>query len=218
MQKLKSALMLGLLVVIPVNFVMAKDDLGQGRLFLGSTKADPTELKTELTAQNLKNIDAISQFGIEITFPTFQYLNLGLRYNRHYMSQDELVSDPSTDFKAEIIQDSMAGVARVPFLKTDFVHMDVFAGVGFSNTTYSEKVVVQDGQLEKKFSPYYTAGASMALGYKQYFLVFEGGYEGNKVEGFTRTGTINNNINTIDLSGSYFMVGLMFDGIPIFKK
>lgn len=218
MLKFKLFLVTGILIFISAQTAMAKGDVGQGRLFLGSTQTDPTEVNTELTAQNLKNVESGNQFGIEITFPTFQYLNLGLRYTRHYVHQDELASDPATDYKAEITQDSMLGVARIPFFKTDHVIMDAFAGVGVSNTTYTEKVVAQDGKLEKSATPIYAAGASIAFGYKQYFIFFEGGVESNKVEDFKRSGTVNGNINTIDLSGSYFMVGLLFDGVPIFKK
>lgn len=192
--------------------------MGQGRLFLGSTTANPSEVNTELTAQGLKNIETVNQAGIEITFPTFKYLHLGLRYTRHFVSQDELASDPTTDFRAEITQDSMLGVARIPFFKSDHVYMDAFAGVGASNMTYAEKVVAQDGKLEKSTAPYYAAGGSIGFGYKKYFVFFEGGVETNKLEDLKRSGTINSNINTIDLSGTYFLVGFMFDGIPIFKK
>ena len=218
MLKVMFPLAMAFLVLAPAQSVLAKDDMGQGRLFVGSAKANPTELKTELAAQGLKDLDAVYQYGIEITFPTLEHLNLGLRYSRHYFSQSEITATPNADYKAELAQDTMVGVARVPFYKTDVVHMDVFAGVGASNTTYTEKVVGQDGKLAKSFAPYYTAGASLALGYKQYFIFFEGGYEGNKVDSFDRSGTINSNINTMDMSGSYFLVGVMFDGIPIFKK
>lgn len=217
MQKLKSALALGL-ILLSTQTTLAKSDLGQGRLFLGYTKGDPKELKTELAAQGLKDADGINNFGIEITFPTYEYLQLGLRYNHHLMGLDELTSDPATDYKAEIKQDTFAGVARVPFYKSDFVVMDVFAAVGVAMTNYTEKTASIDGTLKNSASPYYTAGASMAFGYKQYFLFFEGGYEGNKVSDLKREGTINNNLNTLELSGTYFLVGLMFDGIPIFKK
>jgi len=218
MLKLCSIFVLGLLVFVQTPSAMAKSDLGQGRLFLGSTKTQPTELKTELVAQGLKDLDAVSQAGIEITFPAFEYLSWGLRYTRHYISQDELNSDPATDYRADIAQDSMQGIVRVPFYKSDYVLMDVFAGVGFSNTSYKEKVVAQDGELKKSASAIYSAGASVAFGYKQYFLVLEGGVETNKVDSFERSGTINSNINTIDMSGSYFIVGFLFDGVPIFKK
>ena len=210
-----------ILLTIFTQFAFAADEKGQARLFIGSTKFDSQELNTELTAQGIKNMDMINQYGVEITFPTFNYLNLGLRYTKHNMLQDELTSSSATNFEAQIDQDAMMAVARIPFYKNDIVHVDAFAGVGGSNTSYKIKTATQDGELEKKSSlfatPYYAMGASVAVGYKQYFFIFEGGYESNKVDGFSKSGNINNNISTIDLSGSYVTIGFMFDGIPIHK-
>jgi hypothetical protein len=217
MLKLSSIVLLGLLV-IQTPAAHAKNDLGQGRLFYGLTTTSPTEVKTELLAQGLKDMNSISQAGVEITFPAFEYLSWGLRYTRHFTTQDESTSDPLTDYSAQIAQDSMLGIIRVPFYKSDYILADVFAGVGASNTTYKEKVVAQDGELTKSASAIYAAGASVAFGFKQYFFFVEGGIETNKVESFERSGTINSNINSIDLSGSYIMAGFLFDGIPIFKK
>ena len=210
-----------IIVFASCNFVNAADEKGQARLFIGSTKFDSTELNTELTAQGIKNMDMINQYGVEITFPTFNYLNLGLRYTKHNMLQDELTSNSTTNFEAQIDQDAMMGIARIPFYKNDVVHVDAFAGVGGSNTSYKIKTATQDGELEKKNSlfatPYYAVGTSVAVGYKQYFFIIEVGYESNKVDGFTKSGNINNNISAIDMSGSYLTIGFMFDGIPIHK-
>ncbi|NUN05864.1 MAG: hypothetical protein HUU57_08880 [Bdellovibrio sp.] len=195
---------------------MAADmGLGQGRLFLGSAKPSPTELNTELTAQGIKNIDLNNQYGIEITFPTFQYLSLGLRYTHHVTSQEGSLVQA---YKAEISQDGLMGVARVPLFKSDIVHFDIFAAGGVNKTTYTEKSATQDGFLESSASPTFAAGASVAVGYQKYFLFLEGGFESNKVESLTRSGTVTTNVNTIDLSGSYVLLGVMFDGIPVFSK
>ncbi|MNL88607.1 hypothetical protein D3C87_2184120 [compost metagenome] len=45
-------------------------------------------------------------------------------------------------------------------------------------------------------------------------MVFEGGIESNKVKDLKSSGTVNSSIDTLDLSGSYFSLGLMFDGVP----
>lgn len=218
MNTLSWVVVCGLVLFLQTPVALAAQDVGQGRLFLGSTSTEPQELKAELAAQNLKDMKAITQFGVEITFPTFKYLQLGLRYSRHLLSQDELVTDYNTDYKAEIVQDSMFGIARVPFFKTDLVILDVFVGAGASNTTFTEKVVGQEGELVKKYSPIVAAGASAAIGYKKFYLFAEGGVESNKVTDFTRSGNLSNTMNTIDLSGPYFMIGVLFDGIPIYKK
>lgn len=210
-----------LIAIILTQSVFAADDKGQARLFIGSTKFESAELNTELTAQGLKNMDMINQYGVEITFPIMNYLNLGLRYTKHNMLQDELTSNSTTNFEAQIDQDGMMGIARVPFFKNDIVHVDAFAGVGGNDTTYKIKTATQDGELSKKNSffgsPSCAFGSSVAIGYKQYFFILEVGYESNKVDGFSRTGNINGNVNAIDMSGSYLTIGFMFDGIPIKK-
>lgn len=200
------------------HVAFAKSELGQGRLFLGGTQTKPQEVNTELTAQNLKNIELNNQFGVEITFPTFEYLNLGLRYTHHLISQDEKPEDPNTDYTAQVKQDGMMGIARVPLFKSDYVIADVFAGAGVNSMTYSVKTASQDGKLEKSTVPTYAAGASVAFGFKKYFAYFEGGFESNAADNLKSTGTINNTITKIDLTGSYFVIGFLFDGIPIFTK
>ena len=216
---LGSQLLLGFVLIISASVTYAGDmGLGQGRLFLGSTTTDPKELNTELTTQGIKNVKLNNHFGIEITFPTFQYLQLGLRYTYNLISQDEDPSNSATDYTAGLTQQSMMGIARVTFFKSDYVKADVFAGVGVATTTYKIKTAGQDGTLEKSATPNMAAGASVAFGYSKYFFFMEGGYESNKINDFKSSGNINGNVTAIDLSGSYLLIGFIFDGIPIFSK
>lgn len=205
------------LLTLAVEKTHSAEKSGQARLFFGSTQVAPKNLNTELTAQGIKNVDLNNQAGVEITFPTTDKLNLGIRYTKRLISQDDSVA--ATDFKAEINQDVAALVARYAFLKTDVVRLEVVAGVGGSNTTYTLKSATQDGGLSKTGSPfatlYSTAGISLALGKGKFYFVLEGGMDSQKVESLERTGTMNNNVNEIDLSGAYFNIGVMFDGIPI---
>ncbi|MNL54974.1 hypothetical protein D3C87_1783510 [compost metagenome] len=111
-------------------------------------------------------------------------------------------------------------LARVPFYKTDIIKLDAFAGVGGSNTTMTVKTGSMDGEYTRKESgdwvatPIAAAGMSFAIGYKQFYFVVEGGIESNKVDSLKRSGTTSASIDTLDLSGSYFSVGLLFDGVP----
>lgn len=210
---------LGFVFVVTAPAAFAATELGQGRLFLGSTQTKPTELNTELAAQGLKEVTLNNSFGVEITFPTFGFMQTGLRYTYHLIGQDENPADANTDYKAELVQNTMMGVARIPFFKSDVVYADVFAGVGAAmNSSYTIKTAGQDGKLEHGASPVAAAGASLSLGYKQYYFMMEAGYEMNKLDKFTSSGNINSNVTAMDLSGSYFLIGFMFDGIPIFKK
>ena len=196
----------------------------QARLFAGVTDVKPENLNQELTAQGLREFKSISKFGAEITYPVARFLDVGMNYTKRYMSRDEIDSDPSTDYQALLDQDTISLVARVPVLKTGIVRLDAVAGIGGSNTTLTLKSASQDGELLRReggdwlATLYSNYGASIAIGYKNFFLVVEGGVESNKVDSFKRKGTINENIHTIDLSGSYVTVGLLFDGISAHKK
>ncbi|MDG0817572.1 hypothetical protein [Bdellovibrio svalbardensis] len=209
-----------LFFAISSNIAYAKEIPVQGRLFAGSTSIDPKNVNETIEAQGLQKIDTAMQLGIEITYPLLKYLDVGLRYTKRNAEKDEQPSNASTDYSAKIEQDAMLLVARVPIVKSDFVRLDVFGGVGGSNTTFTLKSASQNGELTRKeaegwfATPYTAVGASVAFGYKQFYVVFEGGVETNKVDGFKRSGTVSSSLDTVDLSGSYFTVGLMFDGVP----
>ena len=215
-----------LLILFTLSFfaytASGAERMGQARLFLGSAQIKPTELNTELSAQGLKNADLNNQFGVEITFPFSDNLNGGLRYAKHLISQDEANGSSATDYHMTLDQDVAALVGRYAFFKTEIIRLDVVLGVGGSNTTYEIKTATQNGSLTKTGSPFATlyslGGISMAIGHGNYHFILESGYESQKADGFEKTGTINNNVSSIDLSGPYLTIGFMFDGIPISMK
>lgn len=168
----------------------------------------------------MKKVDGITQYGVEIVYPAFQYLDVGVRYAKRTLNNDENPANSATDYTAKIDQDTFMFLARVPFYKSDIVRLDAFAGAGGSNTTYTIKSASEDGSLTKKAnsgwfaSPYAAAGASLAVGYKWIYFVMEGGVESNKPDSFDRSGTVSSNISNIDLSGGYLTIGILFTGVP----
>lgn len=209
-----------LFLVINSSVALAKEFPVQARFFVGSTSADLQNVNNVIEPQGLKKFEGVTQLGLEITYPVLSHLEVGLRYGKKIASSDEKETDYSTDFSASIDQQAVLLLARVPFIKTDIFRVDAFAGFGGSNTTFKVKTAGQDGELSRAaeegwFStPYSAVGASAAIGYKKIYFVVEGGVETNKVDGFERTGSVSSNIDSLNLSGSYFMIGLMFDGIP----
>ncbi len=203
---------------------LAKDFPVQGRVFAGTTQVDPKDLNTELEAQGIKNLESSPFYGAEITYSVARYLDLGIRYSRHSVFLDEINSTSATDYQAELDQDAVSLVARIPFLESKFARVEGFAAFGGTNTALKIKSATLNGQLLKEdrngwlASPYSVYGASVALGYKKFFLVFEGGFETNKIIEMERVGTLNNNVETLDLSGSYVSVGLLFDGVSTSRK
>ena len=189
------------------------------RIFIGQTNISPKNLNNELALQGIKTVDAISQLGIEATQPINKELDWGLRYSRKYVKNDEQPDNSLTAYNATIDQDAILILTRYAYFKQEALRADVFIGVGGSNTSYKIKSATQDGELSKKevndwvASPFAAAGLSVGVGHKNFYFTVEGGYEYNKVDSFKRTGTINANVDTLDLSGSYFKIGLMFDGL-----
>lgn len=211
--------------VLSGSFAMAAAQFqAQGRLFVGSTSADPSNLNDEMNTLGLKEFKSITQYGAEITYPVLSILDVGMRYHKIYTINKEVTETVGADYRAILDQDAVMFVARVPFLKTQLIHMDVFGAVGGTNTTLNLKTSSQTGEITRREANDWFAsvvssfGGSIAIGYKSVFLVIEGGVETNKVDSLKRADTLNANIQNINLSGSYVTVGLMFDGINAYSK
>jgi hypothetical protein len=213
-----------MLLFVTANLAQAKEFPISTRFFASSLTVDPKDLNEELTAQSLIKLESVSLLGLEINHKTYHYLEFGFRYTKRLAKNEESPASSSTDFFSDLDQDTILLLARVPFFKSQFFRADVFAGVGGSNTRFKIKTASQDGQLLKAesndwyASPYASAGGSVGFGYKNFFLVLEGGIESNQVKDFKRKGNINSNVDEIDLSGSYFSVSILIDGLTGFKK
>ena len=209
--------LLGLLTSAPSAF--ANEFPAQARLFAGLGQVKPTQFNDEMRAQGLKELTQAPKFGVEITFPVLKVFEFGLNYTRRPLFLDEKDSVTTTDFEANLSQDSVMGVARFAFLKTSWLRADVFGALGGANTSIKIKTATQDGEYSKKesndwFASLVTrAGASVGVGYNKVFFFIEGGFENNKVDGLKRSGNLNGNIQGLDLTGSYVSIGLMFDGV-----
>ena len=191
----------------------------QGRLFLGSSKANVSQVNTSLEADGMSTFATVGQYGVEITYPLKSYLNVGLRYHKTNQAVYENPESNLTNFEAQLIQDQILLMARAPLYKQSGLLVDIFAGVGGTNTTYKVRTATQSGELTKTApndwfaSPAAAAGVSVGLGYNNIYGFIEAGYEYNKVSSFERSGTVDNNVQEIDFSGSYITIGIMFDGI-----
>jgi hypothetical protein len=219
------------LFILPIVVMLVQSDLSYSkdfpvtaRAFGGGTEADLDILNQEMTAQNLKEIDTVAHLGFEATHAAFKFFEYGFRYTKRYAKQEELVANSATDYYGELNQESVMLVARVPVIKTNIIRFDLFGGVGGTNTTFKLKSATVDGEISKKeagdwfAAPITSFGGSFGVGYKKFYLVVEGGIEANKIDKLKRTGNISTNINEIDLSGAYFTVGLLFDGLSGSRK
>ncbi len=201
------------------SLAFAEQFPAKGRVFLGGASTNPTELNTEMAAQNIKDYKNLIKYGADITYSLSSYLDVGLRYERIGQRNLEVTETAGQSFYSELLQDAVMGVARVPLLKSGFARADFFGAIGASSTTLTLKNATQDGKLTKAnySSPVAELGASIGFGYKNVFLYVEGGYSMNQVSSLDREGVIGSNVDKIDLSGSYVVIGLLFDGITATK-
>ena len=216
--KIMTAIMATISLVL-ISHVHAAEFPAQARLFLGSSKANLDQVNTSLSADGMSTFSSVGQYGVEITYPLKSYLNVGIRYHKTNQVAYENPESTLTNFEAQLIQDEILLLARAPVYKNGVVLVDIFAGVGGTNTTYKIRSATQNGQLTKTApsdwfaSPAAAAGVSVGFGYNNIYGFIEAGYEYNKVSSFERTGTVDNNVQQIDFSGSYITIGIMFDGI-----
>jgi hypothetical protein len=198
----------------------AEEFIAKARVFVGANSANPTELNDEMALQNIKEFKTITKFGTDITYALNSYLDVGFRYERISQKNLEVTPTAGQDYQANLNQDAVMGIARAGFLKTDVFRGDVFLGAGAASTKFTILNATQDGQLASCSYNSLVAqlGMTLGVGYKKAFLFVEGGYSLNKVaSGLEREKTISSNVTTIDLSGSYVVVGILFDGITGYK-
>jgi hypothetical protein len=184
----------------------------QIRLFVGSTTAAPTQLNDELVNQSIEKIKNTSRYGLESSYQMAPRFNLGLNYTGR--QADENGTGSSTNDE-KLKQDSFSAVAHLALVKNDFMLWDIFGSGGAASTSMTLNAASASGTLKNNYSSVVsTYGTTFAFGYKKYFFLIEGGYETNKVGSLKRTGSVNQSVKNIDLSGSFVNIGLLIDGLP----
>ncbi len=210
-------------ILFPIILFFAPSSFGaeftaQARLFITNTTADIDQLNQEVTGEGIKEFGKLERYGVEITYP-WKPFEIGLSYSRRGMVKDETTSNPATDYNVNFTSDVFLFVGRYPVVKSKFARFDIFAGVGGSNTNIKFETAGQNGELSngKTATPFYTYGASAAFGTKGFYFYIEGGYEHNKIDTVTRTGTVSATVQELNLAGPYAAVGILFDGVKATK-
>ncbi len=186
------------------------------RVFSASTNVNPTDLNDEMALNNIKDFKSVTKFGLDLTAELNRFMDVGLRYERTGQRSLEIVPTAGQNFQATLIQESLLGVARTTFLKTDVFRGDAFVGAGAASTKFALASATQDGRLSSNGynSIVGKAGASIGIGLLEVFLFLEGGYDYNVVNGdLEREENMNNHISKLDLSGTYISGGLLFEGV-----
>jgi hypothetical protein len=219
-ESFKRAFIILALIIFSSPAALATGFIGEGRLYGGVLNANPTNFNTEMAAEGMNDIKSLIKYGVEISYPLASFLKPGLRYE-HLTASSSQIQSTSSSFSNSIAQESLQLVARVPIITGSIFRFDVFGAVGGSNTTIDLNSPTQNGSLTRLIkdgsfsSPRTTFGGSVAAGWKGFYLVAEYGLDSNKPDGFTRSSGVNNNIQNLDLSGSYVTIGLLLDGTLI---
>ncbi len=217
----KKIILTFLLIISSTSF--AEEFKAQGRLFIGSINSDLSQLNANLKNDGMGTFVSTGQYGLEITYP-WKSLNIGMRYHKTNQVVYENPENTATNYRAELLQDEIMLLARAPLYKNGSFLVDIFAGVGGTNTTYRVNSATQNGELTKTApndwfaSPMGAAGVSVGIGYNRVYGFIEAGYEYNKVSSFERSGSVSNSIQELNLSGHYIILGVMFDGIMASSK
>ena len=72
------------------------------------------------------------------------------------------------------------------------------------------------GTLKKTPNPYKRAGAAIDVGFTNFFIFAEGGYQCEKLDTMSYSGTLSNSVSSIDLSGTYVAAEFIVTGLPGF--
>lgn len=217
---LKQISLVLLVILLFARSSFAEEFIAKGRVFIGANSANPSELNAEMANQNIKEFKTLTRYGVDITYTLNSLLDVGLRYERIDQKNLEETKTAGQDYHATLSQDAILGVARHTFLKSDIIRADVFIAGGAARTQFSILNATQDGQLASSGFTSLTAkaGGSVGVGFKKVFAFLEGGYDYNKVSsGLSREKNINSNVGTLDLSGGYLAIGILFDDITARK-
>lgn len=195
----------------------------QGRLFIGADFIKPTNVNTQLSDNGFQTLKNVVQYGAEVTFAVTPWLDFGGRYVRHGVDLSGTSSTTNATYTTSIRQDSVIFLARLPIVRTSVFKFDLFGGGGAGNTNFT---VQTSGASTGSYSssatwqknPLLAGGASIGIGYKKVYFYIEGGYEQNKTTGMTQSGSLSMDVSSLDLSGPYVMIGLLFDGAKGSKK
>ncbi|MCC7403840.1 MAG: hypothetical protein IT288_05515 [Bdellovibrionales bacterium] len=218
----RSMILISLMVIFSCAQAYAADVPVRARVFLGASNGNLSNVNTELKALGLDELDTIPIGGAEITYTVLPIFEVGLNYVKKQNVRK--TAGVGVEYQSEFDQSVFLAVARFQIVKSSVFRLDVFAGAGGSNTTLKINSATQSGELSKRDDKEFVAafasryGASIAAGYKGFYLFVEGGYESNKVDSLTRTGTLSSNISSIDMSGPYGFLGLLIDAPDITRK
>jgi len=215
---MKKVVLLGILLFLTVpQFSFAGTEvINQLRFFYGQNQINPSEVNDLADTASLKQFKKVNHFGVEAMRVLIPQLNLGFRLGLKNYTSNPTDESSTNNYYATLNQINYTAVLASPLVKTDRFQMEVVAGFGTSDSSLKIKSATEDGTYtSSKSIPTLFGGLSFAYGYKYVFLKIEGGYEYNKADNLSKSGTLTTSIKKLDFSGTYFNVGLLIDGLAL---
>jgi opacity protein-like surface antigen len=208
------------LLVASSHHAFANERAFQWRVFGSSITVDPKDLNDELEAQGVKKVKSLLGLGFDVTTPLIGRLNVGARFSQRLGYAGEKTESLATDYRVDVKQDAIAALIRLPLIQTQIFFLDIFGAYGGSHTHAKITGSSETGKITKTDSAGWWSGAygaSLGVGYDRFFVAVEGGMETNRIAELQRTG-LNGNIETLDFSGPYVALALVFNTTNRFSK
>lgn len=191
------------------------------RVFLTSNgfAKEPTQLNNMSAPDNVEKLKDLTGIGLEADARVKPWLKVGTRIKGIWNAANQ-PNPPSPAVAYVQVQQYSAGiVGRVPVVEKDGANLDVFAEIGLANTSIDVQTVSSGkGSWTNNAGPYGRAGVSVGLGWPTFKFFFEAGQEWNNLDKLSYTGTMTNNLSSVDFSGLYSAVGVIIYGIPSWIK
>ena len=214
MQKLLFALVFLSVAAHAVDITVKPTQL---RFLIGNQTTSPDQVNNVLRPAGLNTLSGISTYGIEATYEIIPRVNVGVRGEGKWQKVKETGApvNAQNPFYSSLQQSAALGIARVDLVSTPIVKVDVFGGAGTAATSMDIRTAAGDGNYSHAMGSVITqAGASVGMGWSNIYFLIEVGQEWNKIGDLGKTGVTASGLDTIDLSGTYLAVGLIFNGLP----
>jgi hypothetical protein len=191
------------------------------RVFIGGNNLakDPTELNNLGNADNVEDYKSFTGIGLEADAQLAKKFKVGTRIKGIWNSMyPPNAPNPPTSYVA-ISQYSAGFLGRLTLIDTENVLVDVVAELGLANTKFDVKTTSSgNGMFTKDAGFFQRLGATVGLGWPSVKFYIEAGQEWNKLDDIKFEGTITHNLTSLDLSGPYYVVGVIISGIPSWIK
>jgi hypothetical protein len=214
---------LALTILPATTFAESENARFHVRLYGGAHSIQPTDLNNVVTPVSIEEFKSLPIYGLEVAYAVLPFVTTGVRMEAGYTRNKETSASPTVPdnpYYSSISTQETSAVVRLTVLHTQVVHFDVFGALGSTKAS----VDVRTGSGEATYTAQNSLGgtqsygASIGGGWSSVYLYLEGGHRNVTLSDITREGHLSNNITSLDLSGNYVKVGLLFAGLPEFIK